>query len=559
MANVHPARTSEPPTHLGRYRLIAKLGEGGMGTIHLAVTAGLGGFRKLFVLKVLKEELASNDSFLEMFMLEARVAARLNHPNVVHTIEADCDDGRFYLAMEFLDGQPFNTILRRAASAPEVPLALRLQVLCHALSGLHYAHELRDYDGRVLQVIHRDVSPSNIFVTYDGQVKVLDFGIAKASDAEATQPGSFKGKISYAAPEQLRSLPADPRIDVFAAGIVLWEAVTLRHLVQGGPSRRAFEARLAGTEPRLSEVVPDVDPALAAICERAMCVDREQRYQSAEALREDLQNYLWERKQALGPGAIAQILRTKFAEERRALHKVIETQLESFWNPDPITTTHARRSAELGAEWPDLASAERTRAGRLHRSGAYAAAATSGFPRQRSQKSLLKRGLFLGMSALAALAVRYQLREGAPARSTLPSAAEELKAPPAQQAAMGAAEPSFASPDAPLPSLHDAAVDEHVTPEPVAPERRAADETAVAEGRGSKAAPPQTSKVSPPQSAPRMERRPAPERGAAEPRQEKAKVENRPARAPAAHALDVDLRKIEHPVRRPLDVDNPFQ
>jgi serine/threonine protein kinase len=329
-------QVSDPKQRLGRYRLIATLGQGGMGTIHLGVAEGIGGFRKLFVIKELKHELTLNDEFLEMFLREARLAARLNHPNVVHTIEADHEDGRYYLAMDFLDGQPFNEVLWHSPRDPVAPLALRLSVVCQALAGLHHAHELRDYDGRALHVVHRDVSPANIFVGYDGQVKVLDFGIAKAGDMEGTRPGEFKGKISYAAPEQLRGFPADRRVDVFGAGVVLWEALAMRRLVQGKPSRRVFEARLLGTEPRIGQILPDLDPALAAICDRAMHADPEQRFGTAESFRVALQDYLDDQDLGLAPAPIAEFMQAKFAGARAALHRVIDAELHGT-SEDPAT------------------------------------------------------------------------------------------------------------------------------------------------------------------------------------------------------------------------------
>jgi hypothetical protein len=320
-----------------------------MGTIHLAVSQGIGGFRKLSVLKELKRELCENEQFLSLFMREARLAARLSHPNVVHTVEADQDAGRYFLAMEFLDGRPFNEILRRAEEAPPVPLALRLQVICHALTGLHHAHELADYDGRALQVVHGDVSPGNIFVTYDGQVKVLDFGVATAAnDADRKSPLVFKGKIGYAAPEQLRLRPADRRTDVFACGVVLWEAIALRSLVRRRPSRQVFEARLLGTEPRIAQLVDDIDPQLAQICDRAMSTEPDHRYASAEVFCRELQGFLLERGLSVDPAQIGSLMRAKFSEERASLHRLIEEQLGS--EGEPISLVLGRDQSGLVLE-----------------------------------------------------------------------------------------------------------------------------------------------------------------------------------------------------------------
>jgi serine/threonine protein kinase len=351
MQNVVDLAEPGSTAQLGRYRLIATLGQGGMGAIRLAVAGGFAGFRKLFVLKILKEQLACDEKFVEMFMHEATLAARLSHPNVVQTLEAGQLDGRYFLVMEFLDGQPFSEVMRRAESDQADSLALRLQMLCDALTGLHYAHELTDYDGRALHLVHRDVSPANVFVTYDGQVKLLDFGIAKAHDSEETRPGQFKGKVGYAAPEQFRGQPADRRVDVFAAGVVLWETIALRHLVRGKSARAIVEARLAGTEPRIGQVVEEVDPLLAAICDRAMHNDPEQRYPTADALRRALQDYLIAGGESVSTGALKQWMRSKFASERATMHRLIDQQLRAIGDGEPLLEawTLSERASTPGA------------------------------------------------------------------------------------------------------------------------------------------------------------------------------------------------------------------
>jgi serine/threonine protein kinase len=171
-----------PSPQLGKYQLIATLGQGGMGTVYLALASGFGQFRKLLVLKELRQDLTRRGGFVRMFMDEAKLAARLSHPNVVQTFEASEVDDRYFLAMEYLDGQSLSALLDRLAQTDlQLPLCMHIQILCEALSGLHYAHELLDYDGTSLQVVHRDVSPQNVFVTYHGQVKVVDFGVAKVA------------------------------------------------------------------------------------------------------------------------------------------------------------------------------------------------------------------------------------------------------------------------------------------------------------------------------------------------------------------------------------------
>src|SRR5262249_39720538 len=189
------------------------LAEGGMADVYLAVTQNAG-FEKLVVIKQLRESLAVDPSFVAMFMDEARLAARLNHPNVVQTLEVgtDPESGLRFLAMEFLEGVPYVRLARLRERVPP-PLAFHLRVIVEVLRGLHYAHELRDYDGKALNVVHRDVSPQNVMLTFAGGVKVLDFGIAKAALATEQRPQDFKGKLEYMAPEQARRESVDRRAD----------------------------------------------------------------------------------------------------------------------------------------------------------------------------------------------------------------------------------------------------------------------------------------------------------------------------------------------------------
>ncbi|MCU0657576.1 MAG: serine/threonine protein kinase, partial [Polyangiaceae bacterium] len=165
-----------------------------MAEVNLAVASGPAGFNKLVVIKQLRQNLSDDPDFLNMFLDEARLAARLNHPNVVHTYEVVSDRQQNFIAMEYLDGQPLNRIVRDFSKAGGLPLEISLRIISDALGGLHYAHELADYDGTLLNVVHRDVSPHNIFVTYEGQTKVVDFGIAKALNSSSeTRSGVIKG------------------------------------------------------------------------------------------------------------------------------------------------------------------------------------------------------------------------------------------------------------------------------------------------------------------------------------------------------------------------------
>src|SRR5580692_2855373 len=220
---------------VGKYQLLAVLGRGGMADVFLALSRGPMGFSKLVVLKRLRRALADDKGFRNMFLDEARLAARLNHPNVVHTHEVGEDKGNYFIAMEYLEGQSLNKVIhelsKRGETLPELVCA---RIISDALAGLHYAHELKDFDGTPLDIIHRDVSPHNVFVTYDGQVKLVDFGIAKAALSQVqTEVGVLKGKVAYMAPEQAMGTDVDGRADIFAMGIVLWELLAQERLMTG--------------------------------------------------------------------------------------------------------------------------------------------------------------------------------------------------------------------------------------------------------------------------------------------------------------------------------------
>jgi serine/threonine protein kinase len=322
----------------GDHRLVAALGKGGMATVYLALSTKQFGFTKLVVLKVMRDDLGS-DEFVQMFLQEARLAARLNHANVVQTYEVSEFEGRPFISMEYLEGQPLSSILSRVGRA-NVPLGLQIRVLCDALEGLQYAHELTEFDGTPLNLVHRDVSPQNIFVLYTGQTKLLDFGIAKSRSSERTVQGVLKGKTGYMAPEQVTS-EADRRSDVFAIGVILWEAIAKRRLVGNGEDEvAALTRRVAGKDPTILSVEPETPPALAAIVDKAMATDPNQRYGSARELREALEGYLasiggYDSRQA------ALFVDQAFEEERARLKRQIEEQSKLAPQSDSSLEVHS--------------------------------------------------------------------------------------------------------------------------------------------------------------------------------------------------------------------------
>src|SRR4051812_47615115 len=246
----------------GKYRLVAQLGEGGMAQVFLAVHAGPrgSGFSKLTVIKKLRTSFEEDPAFIAMLVEEASLAARLNHPNVVQTHEVGDVDGKYFLSMEYLDGQSLHRTQNRSkarqhaakeldpsTAAPTFTTEMEYVVLLDVLAGLHHAHELADYDGTPFAIVHRDVTPHNVFITYEGQVKIVDFGIAKAAGRGAeTRHGEIKGKMRYMAPEQALGKQLDRRADIFAVGILLWEAATGQRRWKDEPEASIIRALLAG-------------------------------------------------------------------------------------------------------------------------------------------------------------------------------------------------------------------------------------------------------------------------------------------------------------------------
>ena len=312
------------------YVLVGKLGHGGMAEVFLALSSGPSGFRKLLVIKRLHVHLEDEPSMVEMFLDEARLAARLNHPHVVQTNKVGEHRGHHFLAMELLEGQALNRVLKRARERDR-PLghALAARVVCDALDGLHYAHEARDFDGAPLSIVHRDVSPHNIFVTYEGQVKLLDFGIAKATTQQSqTRTGLIKGKFAYIAPEQARGESVDRRADVWSMGVTLWEALTGQRLFKGVSEVAILQSTLQDEIPAPSRVDPAVPAELSRICERALQREVEARYPTAAAFREELEEWLASQTKGASRSALSQYMRDVFAdtieEQRRLVHDCVE-------------------------------------------------------------------------------------------------------------------------------------------------------------------------------------------------------------------------------------------
>ncbi len=278
-------------SRIGRYVLGRRLAKGGMAELYLAKAVGIGGFEKPCVLKLVLPHLTDDASFVEMFLGEARLAATLDHPNVVHVIDIGEIDGEYFFVMEYMHGRDVRALLR-ASNPGTLPLAAALTIVHEAAEGLHYVHERRDPTGRFLGLVHRDVSPSNVMVSFDGTVKLVDFGIAKATEMRhATRTGVLKGKVHYMAPEQCEGLALDRRTDVFALGILLYEMTTGRPLFTGTNDYYVMSRIVRGVFARPREVDPAYPPELERIVMRALAREPNERYVSAQALQVDIEAY----------------------------------------------------------------------------------------------------------------------------------------------------------------------------------------------------------------------------------------------------------------------------
>ncbi|RKH42113.1 serine/threonine protein kinase [Corallococcus sp. AB050B] len=303
----------------GQYVLVRKLAEGGMAEIFLAKLLGADGFERNVVLKRMLPSLSAIPDFVEMFRDEARLAAKLSHPHIVQIHELGFTDGCYYICMEYLAGEDFSTTLRLAGRRRQyVPLPVVMRVLIDAARGLHFAHTFTNEQGQPLHVVHRDVSPSNLYVTYQGQVKVLDFGIAKAeSRLVQTRTGVVKGKYIYMAPEQAQGKEVDPRADVFSLGVSLYEAVTHVRPFSRENDLAVLNALLQGEFEKPRALRPDLPEGLEAIILKAMAIKPEDRYASAEDFAEALETFAAGfQGGAASPPALGTFLRNHFGEER---------------------------------------------------------------------------------------------------------------------------------------------------------------------------------------------------------------------------------------------------
>jgi serine/threonine protein kinase len=304
---------------LGRYRVVDEIGVGGMASVHLARLDGAGGFQKWVAIKRIHPHLVEDDQFVHMFLDEARIAARINHANVAQVYELGEGEGNYWIAMEYLHGEPLREVMRSVEEgAPAMAYEVAARIVAEAAEGLHAAHDLRGKGGEPLGLVHRDVTPHNIFVTYEGQIKVVDFGIAKvAGRLSNTRAGTLKGKLAYMSPEQVAGREIDRRTDIFALGVVLWELTTNQRLFRTDSDLETLEKVQACQIPRPSQLRRDYPLQLEQILLKALARDANQRFQTARDLSRELQKFLLSRGMLVGPEHVSDYVHRLFGDRIR--------------------------------------------------------------------------------------------------------------------------------------------------------------------------------------------------------------------------------------------------
>jgi len=328
-----------------KHRIVSHLGQGGTADVYLAVADGPSGFHKLVVLKVLKQGLRADRELREMFLREARLAARLHHPHVVQTNEVLEVDGTPIMVMEYLEGQPLTQVIVRGRQPPHrFTPAMQLRVLVDALGGLHAAHELTDFDATPLGLVHRDVSPHNVFVTVEGEGKVLDFGIAKldrlgGETKEGTEVGVIKGKLRYMAPEQLAGEKLDRRADIYSAGVMLWEALAGERMWRDCSEQQIRSRVQAGDLPAPDAGRTGAPPELARISRRALALAPGDRYPTALEMADEIERALsdlgWTASRREIGTTVAQLFDDVRAQTREAIERVVSASAPQVSAPDP--------------------------------------------------------------------------------------------------------------------------------------------------------------------------------------------------------------------------------
>ena len=337
----------------GEYKILKKIATGGMAEVFLAKRIGMKGFEKLLAIKRILPQFSENEEFIAMFIDEAKLAAKLTHRNIVQIYDFGSQQGSYYIAMEYILGKDLRSILKKSKERGErLPLAQCAYIIGEAAKGLEYAHTLRDHFGKPLQIIHRDISPQNILISYEGEVMLADFGIAKAASKSAeTRAGVLKGKILYMSPEQAWGKPIDRRTDLYSLGVLLYEMITHRKIFDADSEFSMLEkVRNADVEfpPNVFENIPN---NFLQVVQKALEKNPDHRYQSAHDMRVDLENYLLTTQERLSEKTISNYLKHLFREEIDEEQKILtegtEILVEKLAAQEPVLTPPPREPEKI--------------------------------------------------------------------------------------------------------------------------------------------------------------------------------------------------------------------
>jgi len=441
------AEGQQPGERFGQYTLQEKIAAGGMAEVWKARMRGVEGFQKTVAIKKILPHLTDNSEFIGMFIDEAKLAAQLSHPNIIHIYDLGKIGRDYYIAMEYVEGKDLRSIMNAARKkGMALPLGLALLIASRLASALDYAHRKRDFEGRELGLVHRDVSPQNVLITFEGDIKLCDFGIAKAvSKASQTQMGALKGKLQYMSPEQAWGKAVDARSDIFSLGAILFEMLTGERLFPGDNEMSVLEAVRGGRTRTAREISSAVPPEVDDIVRKALALDPEDRFASAGEIQARLESVLYGLKPTPGPTDLSAYLHLLFkADDGAASEPAAAAAVRPASEPAPAPPPAAAMAPESAGEPPPAAPAAVAPV-------APAAGAVLGEEGVRRGRSLLVAAIAAAVIVLALLSYFLMARpkrsgapppvpRGTPAGATVPqtSAAQPAALPAPQPAAPAA-------------------------------------------------------------------------------------------------------------------------
>ena len=337
------------PTKFGKYLLLERIAVGGMAEVFVAKAFGVEGFERLLAIKKILPTMGEDAEFISMFVDEARIAVQLSHANIVQVMELGKHDENLYIAMEYISGRDLRQMIDRFRKQKQpMPIPQACLMVAEVCEALDYAHRKRDASGRPLGIVHRDVSPQNVLVSFEGETKLIDFGIAKAgSRLQKTQAGILKGKFSYMSPEQVKGLPIDGRSDIFAAGILLWELICGEKLFTGDSDFAILEKVHQGLVPAPRSVTRACPEGLEKVILKALATEPTQRYQTASELHDDLMRFTMVGDVVYGSRLLAEWLREEFAQDWEKEQARLRGWLEIGEEKSDVTPPEAHRRKEV--------------------------------------------------------------------------------------------------------------------------------------------------------------------------------------------------------------------